>query len=115
MYKKLYVAALLACAACESQARELDEIDASTTKVTGTVDAISASQIVLDNIRRGELFETVTVKTPRLPTGFMDDSLAPQGWIARTDCTTLEPTAGNWSGAPGASASSMSMTTSRRS
>lgn len=71
MYKSIYIGAFAMLVACGNQARDLTEIDTSTTKPTGTVDSVSASQVVLDNIAKDELFESVSVKTPRLPTGFI--------------------------------------------
>jgi hypothetical protein len=82
MCKKLYIAAFL-LAACGAQPRSLDEIDTDTTKPTGTVDAISASSIVLDHSAKDALFEAVAAKNSRLPTGFI---VTPNTlWLPRLD------------------------------
>lgn len=86
MCKKFYIGALALFVGCGApQARSLTDIDTSTTKPTGTVDAISAASVVVDNQQKEELFETVSVKTPRLPTGFI---LPPFGPVIRAEGDT---------------------------
>ncbi|MCC6806288.1 MAG: hypothetical protein IT381_02595 [Deltaproteobacteria bacterium] len=71
MYRLLYVLPLACFLACGNPPRALEEIDQSSAKPTGVVDSVSAAQIVVDNIAKDELFESVATKNSRLPTGFI--------------------------------------------